>query len=485
MRAAFPGAVRSALDGDLAPLLRLRAALRRDRVDRASRRATFSTAAYAATTCEEAELPVGRAPRPSTSVAPRRRATRESVPAGGVRALRPARPRSTTTSSALCELWPGRPDRPRLRHRPAAGRARPAARGRGRPAHAASRPRAGWPRMFPQVAPVRGLGHRPLRARLRLQRLHRARLRPLLPRPAAAAPVPPRAQRGPRPARPPSPTRSGDLARGPGLPGRRGRAVRAVALTLDRRGRRLRVRLLQRLPRRASSTRGAGLRGGRWEVRPDGDVVLRGVRFVPGVRVSGRIRRFLEPASAGACASAAGRRRRPARPARPADRPPRRPSRGHPLRRRRRSSRRPATVRRPLRPGPCRGCADGGLAALGIALAVYAAFVGVLVLLGRREEARAWAALVPHALILTRGCWRTRVYRPSTRPCSGSCSPTSSRRSTSCPTSSRWRGARRRGGGRPSAPLLLTRTDRMLIAEHWPGPERSLQLVLRLAGGRR
>ena len=42
------------------------------------------------------------------------------------------------------------------------------------------------------------------------------------------------------------------------------------------------------------------------------------------------------------------------------------------------------------------------LVAIGIALAAYAAFVGVLVLLGRRDEARAWAAFVPHTLVLTR-----------------------------------------------------------------------------------
>ena len=32
--------------------------------------------------------------------------------------------------------------------------------------------------------------------------------------------------------------------------------------------------------------------------------------------------------------------------------------------------------------------------------------------------------------------------------------------------------------------VLLRRTDPMLIAQHWPGPERSLRLVLRLAGAR-
>jgi uncharacterized membrane protein YkvA (DUF1232 family) len=31
---------------------------------------------------------------------------------------------------------------------------------------------------------------------------------------------------------------------------------------------------------------------------------------------------------------------------------------------------------------------------------------------------------------------------------------------------------------------LLKHSDRGIVAQHWPGPERSLRLVLRLAGAR-
>lgn len=123
------------------------------------------------------------------------------------------------------------------------------------------------------------------------------------------------------------------------------------------------------------------------------------------------------------------------------------------------------------------------LVGIGIALALYGAFIGVLVLLGRREEARAWAALVPHALILTRRLLRDpRVSRldkallwlllgyivspidivPDFIPVAGVLDD-----AVIVALVLRW---------------LLRRTDRAVIAQHWPGPERSLRLVLRLAG---
>jgi uncharacterized membrane protein YkvA (DUF1232 family) len=125
------------------------------------------------------------------------------------------------------------------------------------------------------------------------------------------------------------------------------------------------------------------------------------------------------------------------------------------------------------------------LAAIGIALAAYAAFVGVLVLLGRREEARVWAALVPHALILTRRLlkdprvpglnkallWLLLGYIVSPIDIVPDFIPVAGVLDDAVLVALVLR-------------FLIRRTDRMLIAEHWPGPERSLRLVLRLAGAR-
>jgi uncharacterized membrane protein YkvA (DUF1232 family) len=123
------------------------------------------------------------------------------------------------------------------------------------------------------------------------------------------------------------------------------------------------------------------------------------------------------------------------------------------------------------------------LAALGIALAIYAAFIAVLVVLGRREEARAWAALVPHALILTRrllrdprvpalskaALWLLLAYIVSPIDIVPDFIPVAGVLDDAVVVALVLR-------------FLLRRTDRMLIAQHWPGPERSLRLVLRLAG---
>jgi uncharacterized membrane protein YkvA (DUF1232 family) len=125
------------------------------------------------------------------------------------------------------------------------------------------------------------------------------------------------------------------------------------------------------------------------------------------------------------------------------------------------------------------------LAAIGVALAAYAAFIGVLVLLGRREEARAWAALVPHALILTRrllrdprispgskaALWLLLAYIVSPIDIVPDFIPVAGVLDDAVLVALVLR-------------FLLRRTDRMVIAEHWPGPERSLRLVLRLAGAR-
>ena len=122
------------------------------------------------------------------------------------------------------------------------------------------------------------------------------------------------------------------------------------------------------------------------------------------------------------------------------------------------------------------------LVALGVAVAAYALFVGALVLLGRGEEARAWAALVPHALILTRRLlrdprvsgtskallWALLAYIVSPIDIVPDFIPIAGVLDDAVLVALVLR-------------FLLRRTDRAVIAEHWPGPERSLRLVLRLA----
>jgi uncharacterized membrane protein YkvA (DUF1232 family) len=125
------------------------------------------------------------------------------------------------------------------------------------------------------------------------------------------------------------------------------------------------------------------------------------------------------------------------------------------------------------------------LAAIGVAVALYAAFVGVLVLLGRREEARAWAALVPHALILTKRLlrdprvsgldkallWLLLAYIVSPIDIVPDFIPVAGVLDDAVLVALVLRVVLRHAGGG-------------LIAEHWPGPERSLRLMLRLAGAR-
>jgi uncharacterized membrane protein YkvA (DUF1232 family) len=123
--------------------------------------------------------------------------------------------------------------------------------------------------------------------------------------------------------------------------------------------------------------------------------------------------------------------------------------------------------------------------ALGIAATAYAAFVSALVLLGRREEARAWAALVPHALILARRLlrdprvsgldktllWLLAAYIVSPIDVVPDFIPIAGQLDDAVLVALVLR-------------RLLRRAGRGLIAEHWPGPARSLRLVERLAGAR-
>ena len=257
---------------------------------------SLSTALYAATTCEEVRLPWARSTPPDRSERRRQAAER-----GRWRCRSPPsrlRPRTTLDNDLLrlCEGWPAAPAAPEIGPGPAAGRARAAARGRGRPAHARRERGASGRRSFRQarllVAPA--TGHSALGsdasgcAERAFSRFFAGR--PLSTRCRAPA-------RRSRPA-PPPPRRLSAVAPARGARGLRGRALRALALTLKRRVRRLADPLIldETDPDLA---RGGGLRGGRYRLDGEAAWSCRRMEFVPGVQVSGSIKRFSERRESG------------------------------------------------------------------------------------------------------------------------------------------------------------------------------------------
>ena len=283
MRTAFPGAVRAALRGDPTPLLRLKVRAVALENAPADPRA-FSTALYAATSCEESMLPwVRGAP---LSARPAQAAARAAALPDSV--FRPF-DRATALSSdliRLCERWPESsaspvpgprplPDVPTLLIQGADDLRTPVE---------SARPVA---RQLPhsQLLVLPGVGHAPLSidptgclARGYTSFLNGGRLPSRCrgvrrPRPT---PPPPLSLRAVRPLR--------------GVAGMPGRTLRALTLTL---------RDVRTGPGSVAETaegfRGGGLRGGRYLLDRDDALTLRRFSFVPGLRVSGRIERFLGP----------------------------------------------------------------------------------------------------------------------------------------------------------------------------------------------
>jgi uncharacterized membrane protein YkvA (DUF1232 family) len=122
------------------------------------------------------------------------------------------------------------------------------------------------------------------------------------------------------------------------------------------------------------------------------------------------------------------------------------------------------------------------LIALVAAVVLYSAFVGALVLLGRREDARAWARFIPDCVVLfTRLAGDARIPRrrrallvvliaylafpldlvPDFIPVAGQLDDAIAVAFV--------------------LRVVLRGAGPALVAEHWPGPERSLRTMLRLA----
>ena len=287
LRAALPGAVRAALDGDGAPLVRLgRRSFSVEGEPPPPR--LLSTALFAATTCEEMRFPWARTTPPDP--AERHRQVAAAAALVGEQAFLPF-DRATLLDNdllQLCDRWPASPVAPAFGPGPLPDVPVLLLEGQDdlrTPVESARRVAARFPRSELVVAPATGhsvLGADPSgcaeRAFARFFRNQsvasscgRAR------RDFPPAPPPPRALRRVAPV--------------PGLGGTRGRALAAVAMTLRDVGEDALTRFVfdERDP---DIARGGGLRGGRYRIDGRNRLHLTGVEFVPRVRVSGLVRRF-------------------------------------------------------------------------------------------------------------------------------------------------------------------------------------------------
>ena len=294
LRAAFPGAVGSALRRDAASMLRLRR--RAFRVDgEAPPARLLSAALYAATTCEETTLPWPRAA--PADPAERRRQAALALGALPAASFSPFDKGTVlrTDLLALCAGWPAArastelgpgplPDVPVLLlegeddlRTPVEGARRVAARFRQSTL------------VISAATGHSALGSDPsVCARRAFDRFFRG------------GRVPSRCPRSRRffVPQPPAPRSLARVTPLSGVRGDRGRALATVGLTLrdvleDA------VTELIYAPDDPDLARGGGLRHGHYRIGGGGTLLLREVAYVPGVRITGRIRRFGERRQSG------------------------------------------------------------------------------------------------------------------------------------------------------------------------------------------
>jgi pimeloyl-ACP methyl ester carboxylesterase len=289
LRAAFPAAVVSALRGDMASLLRLkRRAFALDGVPPPPR--SLSAALYASTSCEELRFPWDRATPPDPA---ERRRQAEAAAAGVPDSAFHPFDRLTALENdllMLCERWPHAPTAPDNGPGPLPDVPVLLLEGEDdlrTPVENARRVAAQFPRSRLVVAPA--TGHSTLGADSS-GCAERAFIRFFTNRPFGT-----RCQGAFRlfAPDPPAPMSLAAVRRAPGVRGLRGKAVGALALTLnDVSEDSLTALILDE--KDPDLARGGGLRGGRYRLGLGGTVRLIRVEYVPGVRVSGRIRRFAE-----------------------------------------------------------------------------------------------------------------------------------------------------------------------------------------------
>jgi pimeloyl-ACP methyl ester carboxylesterase len=288
LRAAFPGAVHSALGGDAAPLLRLRRrAFEVDAEPPPPRQ--LSTAVYAATTCEEAPFPWSRETPPD----PVERHSQAAARAAAIpdSAFAPFDRATALASDALnlCERWPQAPAAPDLGPGPLPDVPVLMVEGEDdlrTPVENAERTAELFPRSRIVVAPA--TGHSAIGSDFSgcAQRAF-ARFVQLRPVPASC----PRARRA-FPPTPPPPRRLADVRPLPGTSGIRGRTFGAVEVTLSDVADDSLTQLIFG-DGESDIARGGGLRAGRYRIDSHNTLELRALAFVPGVTLTGRIEHWL------------------------------------------------------------------------------------------------------------------------------------------------------------------------------------------------
>jgi pimeloyl-ACP methyl ester carboxylesterase len=287
LRAAFPGAVHAALEGDATPLLRLRRRAFELEGEPPPPR-LLSAALYTVTTCEETTFPWARATPPD----PSERKRQAVLFAGGApdTAFFPF-DRDTAVDTdliTLCGSWPAAPVDPAFGPGPLPDVPVLLLEGEDdlrTPLESAQRVAALFPRSSLVVAPA--TGHSALGtdssgcAARAFARFFRGQ----------AVPTGCRRVRRDFPVTPPPPTALRRVASLGSVRGLRGRALAAVGLTL----RDVAEDALSELildPGDPDIARGGGLRAGRYRIDGRGTLTLHGVAFVPGLRLSGRVERF-------------------------------------------------------------------------------------------------------------------------------------------------------------------------------------------------
>ena len=294
LRAAYPGAVYSVLRGDVTPMLRLRRrAIEIDAEPPPPRE--LSSAVYAATTCEEVPMPWPRATPPDADERHRLAAAdAATIPDSEFEPFDRATALASDTLE-LCERWPAAPVAPDLGSGPYPDVPVLLVEGADdlrTPLENAQRVAKSFPRAQLVVAP--DTGHSAIGsdfygcAQRAFARFIQRRRVPRGCRHVAHA----------FPAEPPPPRRLSRVLPLPGSSGIRGRTLAAMKLTL----RDVAEDSLTALVFGAGETdiaRGGGLRAGHYVIDSNNALALHGVAYVPGVTVTGRIRRFLERRESG------------------------------------------------------------------------------------------------------------------------------------------------------------------------------------------
>jgi pimeloyl-ACP methyl ester carboxylesterase len=282
LRGAFPGAVRAALEGDTAPLLRLKR--RALTVAAPPPPHVLSTAVFTATTCEEAPFPWPRTTPPDPIE--RRRHTEAAVNATPSDVFLPFDRGAALENDLprLCERWAASPAPPDFGAGPLPDVPVLLIEGEDdlrTPVENARRVAALFPRAQLVVASATGhsaLGADPAGCTARaLARFFRDQ------------PVAGVCRRVPRPfpALPPPPRRLGKLP-----------PLRAVVQTVNDVSQDSLSQIIVE-PEDPDLARGGGLRGGRYRIDGRATLHLSRLAFVPGVRVSGFLRRFEDMRQAG------------------------------------------------------------------------------------------------------------------------------------------------------------------------------------------